>query len=148
MLCLATISINSAFREFLRAATKIRPHVVLDAIKSGEALEVKEGVKVPIKSKCKKCDYISSQEYCKACLLLDGLNSGRPLLGIGKSKDGKIKKFKKRTTDESCSNKTDCCNSKPSDVDNSDKMGCAGDIEGLEKLIRKNTLSTEASDLF
>ena len=53
------------FREFLRAATKIRPHIVLDTIKSGEALAVKEGVKLPIKGTCKKCDYISSQEYCK-----------------------------------------------------------------------------------
>ena len=46
--------------------------VVLDTIKSGEALEVKEGVKVPIKGACKKCGYISSQEFCKACLLLEG----------------------------------------------------------------------------
>jgi len=70
----------------LRAATKIRPHIVLDTIKSGEALAVKEGVKLPIKGTCKKCDYISSQEYCKACMMLEGLNTGRPLLGIGKAK--------------------------------------------------------------
>ena len=38
---------------------------MLDTIKSGEALAVKEGVKLPIKGTCKKCDYISSQEYCK-----------------------------------------------------------------------------------
>jgi hypothetical protein len=85
---------NNVFSEFLRDATRIRPQVVLDAIKAGESLEVKDGVKVPIKSRCTKCDYISSQSVCKACLLLEGLNTGRPLLGIGKSKDGKIKKYK------------------------------------------------------
>ena len=47
--------------------------MVLDTIKSGEALEVKEGVKVPIKGACKLCGYISSQDICKACLLLEGL---------------------------------------------------------------------------
>ena len=61
------------FREFLRAATKIRPHIVLDTIKSGEALAVKEGVKLPIKGTCKKCDYISSQEYCKEPLFYVGV---------------------------------------------------------------------------
>ena len=60
-------------REFLRAATKIRPHVVLDTIATGEALEVKDGVKVPIKGQCQKCGYISSQPICKACMLLEGL---------------------------------------------------------------------------
>ena len=54
----------------MRAATKIRPHIVLDTIKSGEALAVKEGVKLPVKGTCKKCDYISSQEYCKEPLYL------------------------------------------------------------------------------
>lgn len=34
------------FREYLRAATKIRPHVVLDIIKAGEGFEVKDGIKV------------------------------------------------------------------------------------------------------
>lgn len=27
---------------------------------------------------CKKCGYISSQDVCKACVLLEGLNKGRP----------------------------------------------------------------------
>ena len=59
------LPVISYYREFLRAATKIRPQVVLDTIKAGEALEVREGVKVPIKSRCERCDYISSQPVCK-----------------------------------------------------------------------------------
>jgi cytoplasmic tRNA 2-thiolation protein 1 len=27
---------------------------------------------------CKKCGYLSSQEVCKACVLLEGLNKNRP----------------------------------------------------------------------
>ena len=32
-----------------------------------------------------RCGYVSSQDVCKACLLLEGLNKGLPKLGIGKS---------------------------------------------------------------
>ncbi|XP_023239494.1 cytoplasmic tRNA 2-thiolation protein 1-like [Centruroides sculpturatus] len=39
---------------------------------------------------CKCCGYISSQEICKACVMLEGLNKGLPKLGIGKS--SKVKK--------------------------------------------------------
>lgn len=31
---------------------------------------------------CKKCGYMSSQEVCKACVLLDGLNKSRPKMEI------------------------------------------------------------------
>lgn len=36
-------------------------------------------------TKCEKCAYVSSQQTCKACILLEGLNRGLPKLGIGKS---------------------------------------------------------------
>ncbi|APA08169.1 hypothetical protein SS1G_00144 [Sclerotinia sclerotiorum 1980 UF-70] len=32
--------------------------------------------------KCKKCGYMSSQEICKACVLLEGLNKNRPKMEI------------------------------------------------------------------
>ncbi|CAG8803024.1 24770_t:CDS:2, partial [Racocetra persica] len=54
-------------------------------IHSGEAFEVKEGVKLPIQGVCKRCGYMSSNELCKACMLLEGLNRGLPKLGIGKN---------------------------------------------------------------
>ncbi|RUS85981.1 hypothetical protein EGW08_006251 [Elysia chlorotica] len=33
---------------------------------------------------CSVCQFVSSNEVCKACVLLEGLNKGRPRLGIGK----------------------------------------------------------------
>lgn len=41
---------------------------------------------MPVQGKCTKCGYISSQELCKACILLQGLNKGRPRLAVGKKK--------------------------------------------------------------
>ena len=31
---------------------------------------------------CKKCGYMSSQDICKACMLLEGLNKNRPKMEI------------------------------------------------------------------
>jgi cytoplasmic tRNA 2-thiolation protein 1 len=31
-----------------------------------------------VMGQCKKCGYLSSQEVCKACVLLEGLNKARP----------------------------------------------------------------------
>ncbi|KAF0479654.1 Cytoplasmic tRNA 2-thiolation protein 1 [Gigaspora margarita] len=56
-----------------------------DIIHSGEAFEIKEGVKLPVQGICKRCGYMSSNELCKACMLLEGLNRGLPKLGIGKN---------------------------------------------------------------
>jgi cytoplasmic tRNA 2-thiolation protein 1 len=36
--------------------------------------------------KCERCGYISSKSMCKACVLLDGLNSGEATAGIGRSR--------------------------------------------------------------
>ena len=41
--------------------------------------------KCPEQGTCKEFGYISSQEVCKACVLLAGLNKGLPQLGVGKS---------------------------------------------------------------
>ena len=138
----------------MRAATKIRPQVVLDTIAAGEVLEVAEGVKVPIKSRCVQCDYISSQPVCKACLLLEGLNTGRPLLGIGKTKDGKVKKFKKvkspcdnsectKENGHSGCGEVDLSNLR---IEESAQSGC-GEAD-LSSLSIKNIKQIEASDLF
>lgn len=40
---------------------------------------------MPTLMKCSRCNYVSSQQICKACILLEGLNKGLPRLGIGKS---------------------------------------------------------------
>ncbi|KAH8023561.1 hypothetical protein HPB51_014810 [Rhipicephalus microplus] len=62
-----------------------------DIIHSGECMAVKEGVRLPQKGTCSLCGYISSQQFCKACVLLKGLNQGVPRLGVGKSSKDKAK---------------------------------------------------------
>lgn len=55
----------------------------------GEQLQVKDNVKMPKRRNCTLCGFVSSQEKCKACVLLEGLNRGLPKLGIGKSNKAK-----------------------------------------------------------
>jgi len=55
-----------------------RPSAIIDIIHSGEAFEVREDVKAAQKPQqtCKRCGYMSSNELCKACTLLEGLERG------------------------------------------------------------------------
>ncbi|CAO3676384.1 unnamed protein product [Umbelopsis ramanniana] len=69
-------------RTFLKDLEAVRPSAIIDIIHSGEAFEIKTGVKMPEQQTCTRCGYISSNELCKACVLLDGLNRGLPRLGI------------------------------------------------------------------
>lgn len=52
-------------------------------------MSVKEQVSLPTQRICSRCKFVSSQEVCKACVLLEGLNKGLPKLGIGKSSKAK-----------------------------------------------------------
>lgn len=56
----------------------------MDIIHSGEQIKFKATVKKPVRGICKRCGFVSSQQPCKACVLLEGLNRGLPKLGIGK----------------------------------------------------------------
>ncbi|XP_012282272.1 cytoplasmic tRNA 2-thiolation protein 1 [Orussus abietinus] len=76
-------------RTFLKDLEKIRPSCIIDIIHSGERLQVKDGVKMPERQNCNRCGFVSSQDICKACTLLEGLNRGLPKLGIGKSNKAK-----------------------------------------------------------
>ena len=77
-------------RTFLKDLESIRSTTIIDIIHSGDSLAVKSDVKMPIQGNCKRCGYISSQELCKACILLEGLNRGLPRLGIGKATGSNI----------------------------------------------------------
>ncbi|OZJ02650.1 Cytoplasmic tRNA 2-thiolation protein 1 [Bifiguratus adelaidae] len=72
-------------RTFLKDLEAIRPTAILDIIQSGEAFQIKTEVKMPVQQTCVRCGYMSSNELCKACVLLEGLNRGLPKLGIGKT---------------------------------------------------------------
>ncbi|RWS01820.1 cytoplasmic tRNA 2-thiolation protein 1-like protein [Dinothrombium tinctorium] len=90
-------------RTYLKDIESIRPSAILDIIYSGETLAIKEGVKLPVQGVCSRCGYISSQNICKACVMLEGLNKGLPKLGIGKSSKVKIiKPFTCRKNKCSC----------------------------------------------
>ncbi|KAI8882622.1 cytoplasmic tRNA 2-thiolation protein 1 [Backusella circina FSU 941] len=71
-------------RTFLKDLEAIRPSAIIDIIHSGEAFEIKSDVKMPTQKTCERCGYMSSNELCKACVLLEGLNRGLPQMGIGK----------------------------------------------------------------
>ncbi|QCE16936.1 cytoplasmic tRNA 2-thiolation protein 1 [Vigna unguiculata] len=75
-------------REFIKDLERIRPRAILDIIKSGENFRISTTTKMPEQGTCQRCGYISSQKWCKACVLLDGLNRGLPKLGIGRSRGG------------------------------------------------------------
>lgn len=79
----------NAYRGFARSFLKdleanCRPSAILDIIKSGEAFCIDEKVKLkmPMQRLCERCQYISSNPLCKACVLLDSLNKGQPRLHV------------------------------------------------------------------
>lgn len=78
-----------AYRGHARALVKdleaLRSSSIIDIIHAGEQLAIKDGVKLPTQGLCSNCGYVSSNVICKACVLLEGLNRGRPKLAIGKS---------------------------------------------------------------
>lgn len=65
-------------RTFLKDLEAQRPQVILDIIHSGESFRLKEDVRGQSQKKCMRCNYISSQDICKACVLLESLAKGRP----------------------------------------------------------------------
>ncbi|KIJ23345.1 hypothetical protein M422DRAFT_237812 [Sphaerobolus stellatus SS14] len=69
-------------RVFLKDLEAARPSAIIDIIHSGEAFEVAEDVKVKDQQTCQRCGYISSNELCKACALLEGLERGIAGMGI------------------------------------------------------------------
>ena len=43
---------------------------------------ITQNVKVPKKLKCEKCGFVSSNKLCKACILLETLNKGKPKMKL------------------------------------------------------------------
>jgi cytoplasmic tRNA 2-thiolation protein 1 len=65
-------------RELIKDLEVARPSTILDIIHSAESVKIdQEKVEMPVKRDCVRCGYISSNELCKACVLLEGLNSGK-----------------------------------------------------------------------
>lgn len=75
---------------------------------------------MPTLTRCSRCGYVSSQEICKACILLEGLNKGLPRLGIGKTSrinkvmnENKLKEGRGNGLKGSCGNCKDATNKNP-----------------------------------
>jgi len=72
-------------RELIKDLEKIRPSTIIDIIHSGESLKIDvKNVALPKKMKCSRCGFVSSNDVCKACVLLEGLNKGKPRIAIGR----------------------------------------------------------------
>lgn len=79
----APMAYRGHVRAYVKDLEKLRPRAILDIISSGEQMAIRQGVKMPIQGNCVACGYISSQEYCQACVLLKSLNDGLPATSVG-----------------------------------------------------------------
>lgn len=88
-----------AYRGFARTYIKdleaLRPSTIIDIIHSAENLQISENVQenLPKQQNCKRCGYISSNDLCKACVLLQGLEKGTAKLAIGNKSKNLDKNF-------------------------------------------------------
>ena len=72
-------------RELIKDLEKIRPSTIIDIIHSGESLKIDTStVKLPKKMNCERCGFVSSNDLCKACVLLEGLNTGKAKEAMGR----------------------------------------------------------------
>ena len=69
-------------RELLKNMEKIRASTIVDIIHSGEKLSLDVKIQTPQKMLCERCGFISSNKLCKACVLLEGLNSGKAKVSV------------------------------------------------------------------
>lgn len=84
--CYAPNSYRGHVREMIKNLEKIRPSSIIDILHSAEQIDVNMTMKnIPVKQTCEKCGYMSSNKICKACILLAGLNKGKPKISVGKT---------------------------------------------------------------
>ena len=72
-------------RELIKDLEATRPSTIIDIIHSAESLKIDtSSVKMPVKMNCVKCGFVSSNKLCKACVLLNGLNTGKYKSAMGR----------------------------------------------------------------
>ncbi|PVD29242.1 hypothetical protein C0Q70_11839 [Pomacea canaliculata] len=116
-------------RKYIKDLEKIRSSAILDIIHSGERLSVKEDVRMPVQRTCQRCGYISSNEICKACVMLEGLNKGRPRLGIGKTHKER-RKWEEELALEAAKDQASQHVQPPEDTDDKADEDCGAGSEG------------------
>jgi len=85
--------------DFIKGLEQIRPRAIRDIIRSGENFRVSSSAKMPEQGVCERCGYISSQKWCKACVLIDGLKRGLPKRGINRTRGRHALKIDMPATD-------------------------------------------------
>ncbi|CCJ28222.1 unnamed protein product [Pneumocystis jirovecii] len=80
-------------RVLIKELESLRPSSIIDIIHSGEVFLLSNAAKkrLPVQGNCKKCGHMSSNDYCKACMLLQGLNSEASKLSTKEIKKSMIK---------------------------------------------------------
>lgn len=63
-------------RLLLKDIEAVRPSAIVDTITSAEIMLFPDDCSLPEQKECERCGYITSQTYCKACLLTESLNNG------------------------------------------------------------------------
>lgn len=81
-------------RELVKDLEAARPRSILDLIYSAEqfaahAFTTPQAAIHQKPGSCRQCGYLSSQDTCKACQLLEGLNKGQPRLGVSRTRRGR-----------------------------------------------------------
>lgn len=77
-------------RELIKDLEATRASTIIDIIHSAESLKIDtSSVKMPTKMACQRCNFVSSNKICKACVLLDGLNSGKTRQAMGRKPESK-----------------------------------------------------------
>ncbi|KAL9645617.1 hypothetical protein ABK040_000679 [Willaertia magna] len=100
-------------RELIKDLEKVRPQTIIDIIKSAEQFQFTTNDKTSSSTttkkrtlmKCTKCGYISSQQLCRACVFLEGLNKGQARMALFTS-DGFVRNNKKTLKDNISPNTT------------------------------------------
>ncbi|KAK9802686.1 hypothetical protein WJX73_005790 [Symbiochloris irregularis] len=71
-------------REFIKDLETVRPSAIADLVRAAEEFRIgpDNAEQLAQPKTCQRCGYLSSQDVCKACLLLEGLNTGNPRLGF------------------------------------------------------------------
>lgn len=74
-------------REYLKELEKSDSKTIINIINSAESMRITTQRKATMNriSKCSQCGFISSNDICKACVLLEGLNKGRAKRVMGKT---------------------------------------------------------------
>ncbi|CCW70030.1 unnamed protein product [Phytomonas sp. Hart1] len=79
---------KEAFRGTVRTLIKelevIQPRCIADIVHSGERIIVnsKDAIPTNAQGSCARCGYVTSQQLCRACVLLNSLNNGNPQSGL------------------------------------------------------------------